>query len=801
MRHTPAGQTPSGGAAKSAWPSWLPGWLRDRWQFIIFPLALVILFRDNLAGKRFFWEDTLQFAYPSMAYLVDALRNFRIPYWTPFVFSGTPFAAAVYNQTFYPPTWIVALLVNPGARMSYLVPELFAISHLLIAGLTMYVLFRGLGLSKQAALLGGFSFMLSGFMVVRVIHVSIICALAWFPLILLFFHRSLYERRLYWAVLAGLLFGLAILAGFPQFAMFMAYFLGLYAIFFVVLKWRDYRYETIWRSVVGLGAVAGIGIAVAAIQFLPSQEHTKYTSYSRLSFDELTVASLHPRQLLTLLVPKFFGSMSGDLPNMTDSVRFWGGKSDFNYWETVIYAGIIPLILAVFALFERKRAIRWFGLVMGAAALLLALGRFTPVYKAALGILPGLSRFRIPGRLGGLFLLSLTFLVGYGADMFLRKGSERQVKGLLKGLLIAAGVAVLGWILLAGGAFRNVAKDFQNPLVYANSVRQWGYFAMFLMAMLGITFFRSLKRTSLGAVFWLMLAVIFIDLSAFAGHFHASPLAPDEAMATGLPGLRIQRPSVAMLQEQARGEQFRINSRIPGLGMVMGRNQGNLDHLELIEGYAPLGLKRYDPFERPTQRMYDILNVKYRSKLDSTTGVLGLVPNPTGLPRARMVYQYEVLPQEEVVRRLDAADFDHRTTAIVETAPSFASRAADTAPVGNGVSFEECRPEYLKLSVRTAETGMLVLSEMYYPEWKARLDGKPVDIYPVDHALRGVTVPAGEHKVEMYYDPRWFKVGGLISLVTLLFSIGLLVLLRPGRTARKPEVKPAVKPAVDKAGE
>jgi hypothetical protein len=195
--------------------------------------------------------------------------------------------------------------------------------------------------------------------------------------------------------------------------------------------------------------------------------------------------------------------------------------------------------------------------------------------------------------------------------------------------------------------------------------------------------------------------------------------------------------------------------------------------------------------------MYDILNVKYRSKLDSTTVVLGLVPNPTGLSRARMVYRYEVLPESEVVPRLEEPDFEYRTAAIVERAPSFPSRAGGAAPVDNRVLFEERKPEYLRLGVRTGETGMLVLSEVYYSEWKARLDGRPVDIYPVDYALRGVTVPAGEHSVEMYYDPHWFKVGGLISLATLLFSIGLLVLLRPGRATRRKEAKPAV----DKAGE
>jgi hypothetical protein len=798
MRHTRTGQPSSGSAATPLRPSRLPGWLRDRGQFLIFPLALAILFRGNLLGKRFFWEDTLQFAYPSLAYLVDALRHFRIPYWTPYVFSGTPFAAAVYNQTFYPPNWIIALLVNPGARMSYLVPELDAIIHLLIAGLTMYVMFKGLGLSKQAALLGGFSFMLSGFMVVRVIHVSIVCALAWFPLIFLCFHRSLYERRLYWAVPAGLLFGLAILAGFPQFAMFIAYFLGLYAVFFVILKWRDCRFETIWRSVIGLGALAGIGIAVAAIQFLPSQMHTQYTSYAKLSFDELTVASLSPRQLLTLLVPKFFGSLSGDLPDLTDSVWFWGGGSDYVYWETVIYAGIIPLTLAVFALFERKRAIRWFGLVMAGAALLLALGKYTPVYKLALGILPGLNRFRIPGRLGGLFLLALTFLAGYGADMFLRRGTERQVRGLRKGLLIAAGVAILGWILLVSGAFRGTAAAFKAANVYANSVRQWGYFVILLLAMLGITALRSTKQVPLSAVFWLMVVVVFIDLSTFAGHFNASPLTPDEGLTEGLPGLRIMRPNVQQLQEQARTETFRVSVRVPDAGMVMGRNQGNLDHLELIEGYAPLGLKRYEPFSRPTQRMYDILNVKYRTELDTPNKSLQLVPNATPLTRARMVYRYEVLPDSGFARRLEEPDFEYRAVAIVAAAPSFPSRAAGAAPVDNRVSFEARRPEYLRLGVRTGEAGMLVLSEMYYPEWKARLDGRPVDIYPVDFALRGITVPAGEHKVEMYYDSRWFKIGGLISLVTLVLCIGLLVLLRSGRRAR---TAPEPKPGIDKARE
>ena len=749
------------------------------------------MFWNVLIGKRFFWEDALQFAYPSLAYLLDALRHFRIPYWTPYVFSGTPFAGAVYNQTFYPVNWLLALLVNPGTHLSFLVPELYAIIHLLIAGLTMYAMFRGLGLSKPASILGGLSYMLSGFMIIRVIHVTIICALAWFPLIFLFFHRSLYERKVFWAFWAGLLFGLAILAGFPQFALFIAYFMGLYAVFFIILKWREYRFETVWRSALSLGLLAAVGIGIAAVQFLPSQQLVKYTAYARLSFEELTVASLQPRQLLTLLVPKFFGSVSAD---GADSTAFWAGPGNYYFWETVIYAGIIPLILAIFALSERKRPLRWFGLALGSAALLLALGKYTPVYKLALGVLPGLGRFRIPGRLGGLFLLGLAYLTGFGAEYFLNRSSDRHVKGLLKALVVSAGVVVFVWVLLAAGAFRGLSREFETPEVYANSVRQWGWFTVLLLVMLGITFYRSRKSAVQAIVFWLLVVVTFFDLYAFGARFNSSSLGPDEGMLIG-GGLRVQQVNIAQLQQEARQEPFRINSRIPSMGMVLGRNQGNLDHLELIEGYAPLGLSRYMPFERPTQRMYDLLNVKYKCKVDTANRALVLVPNPTSLPRAWMAYRYIVLPQDQVLSKLESPDFDYRTTAIVEQALPFASAAADSRP-GNQVRLEAHEPEYLRLSVQTPDTGLLVLSEMYFPDWKALLDGKPVPIYPVDYALRGVTIPNGEHKLEMRYDSHWFKLGGLASLLTLVLSIGMMVILRPRPVRSK---SAGTKPAVDKA--
>jgi uncharacterized membrane protein YfhO len=65
--------------------------------------------------------------------------------------------------------------------------------------------------------------------------------------------------------------------------------------------------------------------------------------------------------------------------------------------------------------------------------------------------------------------------------------------------------------------------------------------------------------------------------------------------------------------------------------------------------------------------------------------------------------------------------------------------------------------------VECASRGMLVLSEVYYPGWRAYVDGAAASIYRADYALRAVEVDEGAHRVEMVYDPVSFKLGAAIS--------------------------------------
>jgi uncharacterized membrane protein YfhO len=60
--------------------------------------------------------------------------------------------------------------------------------------------------------------------------------------------------------------------------------------------------------------------------------------------------------------------------------------------------------------------------------------------------------------------------------------------------------------------------------------------------------------------------------------------------------------------------------------------------------------------------------------------------------------------------------------------------------------------------------GYLVLTDAYYPGWAATVDGQPTEIERADITFRAVKVPAGQHRVEMYYQPPSFAIGAAISI-------------------------------------
>ena len=95
------------------------------------------------------------------------------------------------------------------------------------------------------------------------------------------------------------------------------------------------------------------------------------------------------------------------------------------------------------------------------------------------------------------------------------------------------------------------------------------------------------------------------------------------------------------------------------------------------------------------------------------------------------------------------------------------------------------------------EPGLLVLSDLHYPGWKAEVDGRDVPIERVDYALRGVPLDAGNHLVVFRYEPLSWRLGWIVSLLGLALLAGAVV---AGLLARRRETTRSARPPHTRTG-
>jgi Bacterial membrane protein YfhO len=169
-----------------------------------------------------------------------------------------------------------------------------------------------------------------------------------------------------------------------------------------------------------------------------------------------------------------------------------------------------------------------------------------------------------------------------------------------------------------------------------------------------------------------------------------------------------------------------------------------------------------------------------RWRLLGTFGEIGLYENLKALPRAWFVRRVEALPSAEVLRVIkqgkfaDGTIYDPSEVALFEK-EDFDGRETKLpeAGVGSGAEVKVIRyePQRVELETRNSEQGFLVLSEVYYRGWDAKIDGVKVPVERVDYALRGIPVPAGDHRVEFFFRAPSFWNGAVYS------SLGAILLL------------------------
>jgi hypothetical protein len=154
--------------------------------------------------------------------------------------------------------------------------------------------------------------------------------------------------------------------------------------------------------------------------------------------------------------------------------------------------------------------------------------------------------------------------------------------------------------------------------------------------------------------------------------------------------------------------------------------------------------------------------------------------NARALPRVLLVdRQRTVNGDDAALTAVTAPGFDGRRVAITRRAvPGLPQATPGSPPAGGSARLVSYGRERVTIEASTPRRSMLVLTDVFYPGWKATVDGGSASIERVDYLLRGVVLEPGRHRVELRFEPASWRIGWILSLVSLiaLLATGLWAL-------------------------
>ena len=764
------------------------------WASLIYAIGTLSLGYPALLGQFLVSPHSDQYiaGYAFREFAASTLKaTGHFPLWNPYLFGGMPYIAAMHGDIFYP-TFLLRMVMPTDVAMTW-----GFIIHIFLAGLFTFGFLRALGYSFYGSLIGGFAYMMSGQIASYVSpgHDGKLFVSALFPLALWFLYRGFRGGKAWtWGAFA-LIIGLCALSPHPQLLQYTLLACGAYSLFlaFSTLDGVSLpRAAAIRRLGAALAAVI-VGLAISAVQYLPVREYVSWSPRAGGLADYSTATSYawNPEELLNVYLPQFSGMLE----------NYWGRNGIHLHSD---YVGVVVLFLAGAAFVglrgdpRRKHIIFWSSALL--ISLLWSLGSSTPFYHIPYAIVPGTKFFRAPATIFFVGTLAIALLACVGAERFLERRISRRY---LMGWLIAGGIIA---VLASVGALSNVAESFVDESrfdrVLANRsalvAGAWrSFFFVALVAALGFAMLRG--KISGRAAAWSLAALLAIDLWTIERlYWNFSPPAKV---------IYASDPIIEMLK--AEPQPFRVLTFPvqPAHGRdVFLTGDGLMSHrIRNMLGYHGNQIGRYNElvgtnsaenrFFMPnvlqlTNTKYFVTDIPQLPFVARTTLVKGPVTNASG----DTVYLYRLeaenpyswvtpvavkAPDDQVMATLLNPRFDAKRAALFDTSANVAAApSVQTLPAALAITTSVRRYEpghvQIDLSAPAPQGSSLVVSENYYPGWKATVDGRAARIGRADYSFIGVELPQGARAIELSFTSPSYARGKAITWIAIV--LGLLML-------------------------
>ncbi len=641
------------------------------------------------------------------------------------------------------------------------------------------------------------------------------------PYVVLFFVCSLLPagRAAAGSVAAALVWGGCVGLMFVQqadLALFCALFAGAYLVFRL---WQEQgkRLQPWFKALLPAAAVAflfaggpllsGYRHQVKGTVQMESQSPEEKWNFS-------TQWSFPPEEMTALIAMGYTGWRSGEPEG-----PYWGRMGRSAGWEQTgqgfqnfklenTYLGVIPFAFALFGLFScgrsRHRAEILFWGCGTVLALLLAFGKYFPLY-ALLYKLPVVSSIRNPNKFLQVFQVALAISAAYGVDALF--GQRSKVKGqepgrtgirpffwMLLGALAMVGLWALsltlgraedvGRFLAQGWPQEAAAVIVQNRIAAVRHA--WlmvavvgGVFAVFTFPQ------AAAVRRFRGWIAAGLVLLVAADAARLSKHYvKEMPRSYIEANAlTRFLQTDLGHERVALLSQQGIYNVW-ISYLLPYHKIAtfnvaqMSRIPQDYQQLMAAGSKNPLEMWRFAGVKyllAPTSVEQQISPGQLRKVFayDLAAGVgteFQVVAAPGG---AHAVFEFvRPIPRYSLVPPAEAEPAEQVLARIVD--PRLPLPGEPSSP--GSVAVERYRPGRVELAVQAEDACTLRAAERWDADWKATVDGEPVDVQRIDFLCQGVTVPPGAHQVVLTYAPSrllfYMQCGGFLILVGALVASG-----------------------------
>ena len=781
---------------------------------LLTPLALVGMvawFCDGMLvdNKIPLFRDLGTYFYPIKFSLAKSFHAGGLGLWERHMAAGFPLFAAFQPGAFYPPSLVFYVLpFFEAVRWTFFI-------HFLIAASGAYFLCRHWQYPINLSLIGAVIFAFGGTTVSLSNLLNHFQGAVWLPWVILCGERYFVATSWKTFVLMVLVLLCSLLAGSPEIYLFS---MGLLLIDGVRIG-VGHGMRKIARTLLLILTANFVVAALGMVQFLPTLELLMQSRRDRpIPFHEASYWSLNPISLMGVILPDKEVDYSLPLGVRLFFVR------DVPFLLSH-YLGVLSILgISAWANFASWKE-RFTLLALLLASVTLALGSFTPVYSFLFEHIPLFRIVRFPEKFFFISYALLFYTVVKGLVALQQRGESQGKCPILVLLFI-----LTGWVVAY--CFCRLQPEMLprliNYLTSGEAVTATTVASVLfgLERQIGITIalvliyfctWRNLLGVRIQRAF--VILIVLFDLGTAHKPLlflldteivtkNQQVLSADSSEGSRIfyytGGRNLHPSSVTVLGRPSfsKGVALSFENLLPNAGILYG-----FDYFQEIDALTRQPYNDFLDFANllPIEKRANFLralNIRYivafqvlnipgmrlvKSFPEHFSWLYEIVDS---LPRVYIASQAVYEPQRaRTLRILASREFDPRTQVLVNE-----ELATDVKRAGGGeAQIVKYFNNRVVIDASLAESGVLVLTDSYYPGWKVLVNGKEERILRANHFFRGVQLPAGKHHIEFKYQPLSFTIGSVISLFTLVLLGGIsLVQVAVSRIQRHQVTRPSV---------